>query len=139
MAKQFPSLTPELKDFIGRQHMFFTASACAEGRINLSPKGLDGFRVTGDNEVVFLNLTGSGNETTILGFIPTLMHHGMVVVGAPYSIQELTDISEFRGGSAYGAGTVAGPDGSRQPSEIELTIARKQGAHVAGIAAKLVK
>ena len=83
--------------------------------------------------------TGSGNETTILGFIPTLMHHGMVVVGAPYSIQELTDISEFRGGSAYGAGTVAGPDGSRQPSEIELTIARKQGAHVAGIAAKLVK
>lgn len=63
MAKQFPGLTPELKDFIGRQHMFFTASACAEGRINLSPKGLDGFRVTGDNEVVFLNLTGSGNET----------------------------------------------------------------------------
>ena len=83
--------------------------------------------------------TGSGNESTILGFLPTLMHHGMVVVGVPYSVEELTDISEFRGGSAYGAGTVAGPDGSRQPSEIELTIARKQGAHVAGIAAKLVK
>ena len=63
MAKQFPSLTPELKDFIGRQHIFFTASATADSRINLSPKGLDGFRVTGDNEVVFLNLTGSGNET----------------------------------------------------------------------------
>lgn len=63
MAKQFPALTPELKDFIGRQHIFFTASAAAGSRINLSPKGLDGFRVTGDNEVVFLNLTGSGNET----------------------------------------------------------------------------
>ena len=63
MAKQFPSLTPELKDFIGRQHIFFTASATVDSRINLSPKGLDGFRVTGDNEVVFLNLTGSGNET----------------------------------------------------------------------------
>lgn len=83
--------------------------------------------------------TGSGNESTILGFIPTLMHHGMVVVGAPYSIEELIDMSAFRGGSVYGAGTVAGPDGSRQPSEIELTIARKQGAHVAGIAAKLAK
>ncbi|MBU0724415.1 MAG: NAD(P)H:quinone oxidoreductase [Alphaproteobacteria bacterium] len=83
--------------------------------------------------------TGGGNESTILGFLPTLMHHGMVVVGAPYSIPELADISEFRGGSPYGAGTIAGPDGSRQPSEIELTIARKQGAHVAGIAAKLAK
>ena len=63
MAKQFPALTPELKDFIGRQHIFFTASATADSRINLSPKGLGGFRITGDNEVVFLNLTGSGNET----------------------------------------------------------------------------
>ncbi|MDO9127509.1 MAG: pyridoxamine 5'-phosphate oxidase family protein, partial [Parvibaculum sp.] len=48
MAKQFPSLTPELKDFIGRQHIFFTASATADSRINLSPKGLDALRVTGD-------------------------------------------------------------------------------------------
>lgn len=63
MAKQFPSITPELKAFIERQHIFFTASATADSRINLSPKGLDGLRVTGENEVVFLNLTGSGNET----------------------------------------------------------------------------
>lgn len=62
MAKQFPSLTPELKDFIGRQHIFFTASATADSRINLSPKGLDALRVTGDNEVVYLEHTGSGNE-----------------------------------------------------------------------------
>lgn len=62
MAKQFPSLTPELKSFIERQHIFFTASATADSRINLSPKGLDGFRVVGDNEVCYLDHTGSGNE-----------------------------------------------------------------------------
>ncbi|MEX0839898.1 MAG: pyridoxamine 5'-phosphate oxidase family protein [Parvibaculum sp.] len=62
MAKQFPSISPEFKAFIERQHIFFTASATAESRINLSPKGLDGFRVTGENEVCYLDLTGSGNE-----------------------------------------------------------------------------
>ena len=81
--------------------------------------------------------TGGGNETTILTFIPTLLHHGMVVVGLPYTCQELLDISRFRGGSPYGAGTVAGPDGSRQPSENELAQARFQGRHVAAIAKKL--
>ncbi|PKQ07193.1 MAG: pyridoxamine 5'-phosphate oxidase [Alphaproteobacteria bacterium HGW-Alphaproteobacteria-11] len=62
MAKQFPSLTPEHRGFIERQHIFFTASATGDSRINLSPKGLDGFRVTGDNEVCYLDHTGSGNE-----------------------------------------------------------------------------
>ena len=62
MAKQFPSISPELKAFIERQHIFFTASATADSRINLSPKGLDGFRVVGDNEVCYLDHTGSGNE-----------------------------------------------------------------------------
>lgn len=81
--------------------------------------------------------TGGGNETTILTFIPTLLHHGMVVVGLPYACQELLDISRFRGGSPYGAGTVAGADGSRQPSENELAQARFQGRHVATIAKKL--
>jgi NAD(P)H dehydrogenase (quinone) len=81
--------------------------------------------------------TGSGNESTALTFIPTLMHHGMVVVGVPYGIPETMDISEVRGGSAYGAGTIAGGDGSRHPSDKEKAIARYQGAHVAGIAKKL--
>ena len=81
--------------------------------------------------------TLAGNETTITSFHNTLFHHGMVVVGAPYSIQELFNVSEVRGGSPYGAGTFAGPDGKRTPSELELTIARKQGAHVATIAKKL--
>ncbi|HEY1082434.1 MAG TPA: NAD(P)H:quinone oxidoreductase [Prosthecobacter sp.] len=81
--------------------------------------------------------TGGGNESTILTFIPTLLHHGMVYVGLPYAAPELTDISEVRGGSPYGAATIAGPDGSRQPSAKELSLARFQGKHVAQIASKL--
>lgn len=81
--------------------------------------------------------TGGGNETTILTTIPTLLHHGMVYAGVPYSVHQLFDISEPRGGSPYGAGTLAGGDGKRMPSETELAIARAQGKHVAGIAAKL--
>ncbi len=81
--------------------------------------------------------TGGGNETTIVSTWLTLAHHGMVLVGAPYSIPELTRIDEVRGGSPYGAGTLAGADGSRMPSEVELAIARGQGAHVARIARKL--
>lgn len=81
--------------------------------------------------------TGGGNESTILTTIPTLLHHGMIYVGLPYAAPELTDISEVRGGSPYGAGTIAGADGSRQPSEKELSLARFQGRHVAQITAKL--
>lgn len=81
--------------------------------------------------------TGGGNESTILTFIPTLLHHGMIYVGLPYSCPELTDISELKGGSPYGAATIAGPDGSRQPSAKELSMARFQGKHVASIAKKV--
>ncbi len=81
--------------------------------------------------------TGGGNETTVSSFHTTLFHHGMVVVGLPYAAPELTDISETRGGSPLGAATIAGADGSRQPSEKELSLARFQGRHVAQIAAKL--
>ena len=81
--------------------------------------------------------TGGGQETTIASFHTTLLHHGMVIVGLPYALPETTDISEVRGGSPLGAATLAGADGSRQPSEKELSLAKKQGAHVAAIAAKL--
>ncbi|MEO1090102.1 MAG: NAD(P)H:quinone oxidoreductase [Pseudomonadota bacterium] len=81
--------------------------------------------------------TGGGNETTITSFHSTLFHQGMVVVGLPYAAADLTDISEVRGGSPYGAGTIAGADGSRQPSAKELGLARFQGQHVATIAKKL--
>lgn len=78
-----------------------------------------------------------GQETTITSFHTTLLHHGMVVVGVPYSCQALMNMDEITGGSPYGAGTLAGGDGSRQPSENELNIARFQGRHVAEIAGKL--
>ena len=78
-----------------------------------------------------------GQETTITSFHSTLLHHGMIIVGVPYSCGGLMNMSEITGGSPYGAGTFAGTDGSRQPTENELTIARFQGAHVAKIAKKL--
>ena len=81
--------------------------------------------------------TGGGNETTIVSFHWTLLHHGMVVVGLPYSAPDLPDISEVRGSSPYGAGTIAAPDGSRLPSQKELNLASFQGHHVAKITKKL--
>lgn len=81
--------------------------------------------------------TGGGNESTILSTWLTLAHWGMIIVGLTYSeVTELWDISEMRGGSPYGAGTLAG-DGSRQPSEIELSMAHKQGRRVAQTARRL--
>ncbi len=63
MAKFYKKLTPELREFIARQHLFFTATAAGEGRINLSPKGMDAFRCLDDDSVAYLDVTGSGNET----------------------------------------------------------------------------
>ncbi len=77
-----------------------------------------------------------GQETTITSFHTTLLHHGMIIVGVPYSCQEIINMSEITGGSPYGASTLAGADGSRQPSENEIKIARFQGAHVAEVARK---
>jgi NAD(P)H dehydrogenase (quinone) len=81
--------------------------------------------------------TGGGNESTILTFIPTLLHHGLIYVGLPYTCPDLTKVDEVRGGSPYGAASIAGPDGSRMPSVRELAMARFQGHHVATIAHRL--
>jgi len=78
-----------------------------------------------------------GQESTILTFHTVLLHQGMVVVGLPYACQDQMGLEEIKGGSPYGASTIAGADGSRQPSEKELGMARFQGEHVAKIAAKL--
>jgi len=78
-----------------------------------------------------------GQETTIRSLHTELFHHGMVIVGVPYSCQELMNMNEITGGSPYGAGTLAGTKGERLPSENELKIARFQGKHVTQIAAKL--
>jgi NAD(P)H dehydrogenase (quinone) len=80
-----------------------------------------------------------GQETTITSFHTTLLHHGFVIVGVPYSESRQTRIDEITGGSPYGASTITGGDGARQPSENELAIARFQGRHVAEIAAKLTR
>jgi len=78
-----------------------------------------------------------GQETTITSFHTTLLHHGMIIVGVPYSEQRLMNMDEITGGTPYGASTLAGADGSRQPSENELEIAKFQGRHVAEITQKL--
>ncbi len=78
-----------------------------------------------------------GQETTITSFHTTLLHHGMVIVGVPYSESGLMQMEEISGGTPYGATTLAGPTGARQPSENELKIARFQGKHVAEIASRL--
>jgi NAD(P)H dehydrogenase (quinone) len=78
-----------------------------------------------------------GQETTITSFHTTLLHHGMVIVGLPYSFEGNAEMGEISGGTPYGASTLAGNDGRRMPSANELAGARFQGAHVAQIAARL--
>jgi NAD(P)H dehydrogenase (quinone) len=80
-----------------------------------------------------------GQESTILSFHITLLHHGMIVVGLPYTFQGQMRIDEITGGSPYGSSTIAGGKGERLPSENELAAARFQGKHVATITAKLVR
>ncbi len=79
-----------------------------------------------------------GQETTLVNFHTSLLHHGMIVVGVPYTEPRLANMAEITGGTPYGATTLTGPDGSRQPSENELAIARFQGRHVAQIATALI-
>lgn len=78
-----------------------------------------------------------GQETTLTSIHTTLLHHGMIIVGLPYSFAGNTEMGEISGGTPYGASTLAGPDGSRQPSANELDGARYQGRHIAEIAAQL--
>lgn len=78
-----------------------------------------------------------GQESTLLTFHPTLLHLGMIVVGLPYTAQEQMGLDEIKGGSPYGASTIAGGQGERMPSEAELKMARFQGRHVATIATRL--
>ncbi len=83
------------------------------------------------------NTQHGGQESTILSFHITLLHHGMVIVGLPYAFQGQMTMDEISGCSPYGASTIAGADGSRSPSDNELAGARFQGEHVAKIAKKL--
>ena len=78
-----------------------------------------------------------GQESTILTFIPTLLHQGMIVVGLPYAEQRQMGLDEIKGGSPYGASTITGGKGERMPSAQELGMARFQGRHVTQIASRL--
>ncbi|HCR13341.1 MAG TPA: NAD(P)H:quinone oxidoreductase [Solidesulfovibrio sp.] len=78
-----------------------------------------------------------GQETTLMSFIQTLLHQGMIVIGLPYAYAPQMRIDEITGGTPYGATTIAGDDGSRMPTETELEGARFQGRHIAEITKKL--
>ncbi len=102
------------------------------------PLWMEGRLVGKLGSVFTATATGGGNETTIVTSWTTLAHHGMIIVPLPYAkASELLQIDEVRGGSPYGAGTLAGPDGSRLPSDRERALARAQGRHVAEIARRL--
>ena len=79
-----------------------------------------------------------GLESTILSFHIPLLHHGMLIAGLPYSFQGQMGADEIKGGSPYGASTIADKDGSRMPSQMDLDGARFQGNYIAGIVKKLV-
>jgi len=80
-----------------------------------------------------------GQETTLIGFIVTLLHHGMIIVGVPYTDTHQLYVGGVSGGSPYGSSTISGPDRSLQPNDNELEIARFQGRRVAEIALMLLK
>jgi NAD(P)H:quinone oxidoreductase type IV len=95
--------------------------------------------LTGKPGAVFTSTASQhgGQETTILSTMITLLHHGLILVGLPYSNQEQRRMDEITGGSPYGPSTIAGRDGSRFPSENELLLAKRLGIRVTNIAKKL--
>jgi NAD(P)H dehydrogenase (quinone) len=119
---RFGNMAAQMKNFLDQ-----TGSLWAQGKL------------IGKVGAVFTSTASQhgGQESTILSTHTVLLHQGLVIVGLPYSFQGQMGVSEVTGGSPYGASTIAGGDGSRQPSDNELAGARYQGRHVAQIAAKL--
>ncbi len=120
---RFGMMTAQMRSFLDS-----TGSLWAEGRLIGKPAGVFTSSAT----------QHGGQESTILSFHTTLLHHGMIIVGVPYSEKGLMVSDTVSGGSPYGASTIAGPDGSRSVTENELAIARFQGRHLAEIAKKLL-
>ena len=118
---RFGNMTAQMRNFLDQ-----TGGLWAKGA--LSGKVGSVFTSTG---------TLGGQETTVTSFWNTLAHHGMVIVPAGFGLPSQFDLSQAKGGSPYGAATLAGADGSRQPSAPELELAFAQGAKVAALAAKL--
>lgn len=127
MAKQFDRLTPEHQDFIAKQRVFFTASAAANGPINLSPKGLGGFRILGPDRACYLNLTGSGNETAAHALADGRLTIMFCAFEGPPMILRLYGRAESheRGGAAYQALLQSQYGGDEPPGArqiIEMTV-----------------
>ncbi len=127
MATQYPSIDPDLRAFIERQHLFFVASAAPDARVNVSPKGLDALRVLGPNRVVYLDRTGSGNETAAHLLADGRLTIMFCAFEGPPKILRLYGHGRVlaRGGAEYAAllaGHFAGeePAGARQM--VELTV-----------------
>lgn len=120
---RFGSFPAQMKAFIDS-----TGGLWAKGALYQKPVAV--FTSTG---------TGGGNEMTIVNFMSTIAHHGMIYVPLGYApvFGDLSNLDEIHGGSPWGASTIAGSDGSRQPSALELKIAKAQGAEFAKVAAKL--
>ncbi|MDR3640956.1 MAG: NAD(P)H:quinone oxidoreductase [Humidesulfovibrio sp.] len=119
---RFGNMTGQMRQFLDS-----TGGLWAKGALIGKPAGV--FSSSGTQH--------GGQESTILTFIPTLLHQGMVVVGLPYSFQGQMGVDEVMGGSPYGASTIAGGDGSRKPSARDLDGVRFQARHLAEIAKKL--
>ncbi|THB62849.1 MAG: NAD(P)H:quinone oxidoreductase [Desulfovibrio sp.] len=110
-----------------RQFLDATGGLWMQGALKGKPGGV--FTSTGTQH--------GGQETTIVSFHATLLHHGMVIVGLPYTFQGQMGVDEVKGGSPYGATTIAGGDGSRMPSETDLAGARYQATYLTEVASKL--
>ncbi|GAV30197.1 hypothetical protein PMKS-003706 [Pichia membranifaciens] len=119
---RFGNLPAQMKAFIDA-----TGSLWQNGSLHHKPAGV--FISTG---------TGGGNEITIVNLLSTLAHHGMIYVPLGFApvFGELTNLDEVHGGSAWGAGTIAGPDGSRKPTALELKLAFTQGAEFGKVVSK---
>jgi NAD(P)H dehydrogenase (quinone) len=117
---RYGSVTSQMRNFIDQ-----TGGLWAKGALN------------GKVGAVFTSSATQhgGQESTILTFLPTLMHLGLIIVGLPYAFQGQMGVGEVKGGSPYGASTITDGDGSRQPSAVELDGARFQGSYVAKVAA----
>lgn len=119
---RFGNMASQMKSFVDQ-----TGGLWAKGALNGKVAGVFTSSAT----------QHGGQESTILTFLPVLMHLGFVVVGLPYAFQGQMGVAEVMGNSPYGASTIAGGDGSRQPSAVELEGARYQARHIAEIAGKL--
>eukprot|EP00281_Chroomonas_sp_CCMP1168_P031216 CAMPEP_0206240666 /NCGR_PEP_ID=MMETSP0047_2-20121206/16061_1 /ASSEMBLY_ACC=CAM_ASM_000192 /TAXON_ID=195065 /ORGANISM="Chroomonas mesostigmatica_cf, Strain CCMP1168" /LENGTH=189 /DNA_ID=CAMNT_0053665465 /DNA_START=48 /DNA_END=617 /DNA_ORIENTATION=- len=124
VPSRFGMPAAQMKTFLDQ-----TGGLWAGGKLIGKPAGL--FISTGSQ--------GGGQETVGLTMLTQLTHHGMIYVPLGYRDPKLADMSEMHGGSPYGAGTLAGSDGSRQPSKLETDVAETQGKSFAEVCAKLAK